>query len=96
MAQGVVTGIRGLCNGLGPALYGVAFFFFDVNLNEPSEGGVTLAPAIAANVTMTTQPHTSKHSIATVSSPAASKLKQMFLDIRCMLTRFYVCVCVCM
>ena len=34
MAQGVVTGIRGLCNGLGPALFGFIFYLFDVNLNE--------------------------------------------------------------
>ncbi|KAL5016535.1 hypothetical protein ScPMuIL_006124 [Solemya velum] len=36
VAQGVITGIRGLCNGLGPALYGFIFFLFHVNLNEKS------------------------------------------------------------
>jgi hypothetical protein len=35
VAQGVVTGIRGLCNGLGPALFGFIFFLFHVDLNEP-------------------------------------------------------------
>jgi len=34
VAQGVVTGIRGLCNGLGPALFGFIFYLFDVDLNE--------------------------------------------------------------
>ncbi|XP_012944617.1 hippocampus abundant transcript 1 protein [Aplysia californica] len=34
VAQGVVTGIRGLCNGLGPALYGFIFYLFHVDLNE--------------------------------------------------------------
>lgn len=34
VAQGVVTGIRGLCNGLGPALFGFIFFLFDVDLND--------------------------------------------------------------
>uniref|UniRef100_A0AAY4CNR1 Major facilitator superfamily (MFS) profile domain-containing protein n=1 Tax=Denticeps clupeoides TaxID=299321 RepID=A0AAY4CNR1_9TELE len=34
--QGVITGIRGLCNGLGPALYGFIFFLFNVELNELS------------------------------------------------------------
>ena len=34
MAQGVVTGIRGLCNGLGPALFGFVFYLFNVDLNE--------------------------------------------------------------
>ncbi|CAL1542359.1 unnamed protein product [Lymnaea stagnalis] len=36
VAQGVVTGIRGLCNGLGPALFGFIFYLFHVDLNENS------------------------------------------------------------
>ncbi|CAG0897463.1 unnamed protein product [Cyprideis torosa] len=32
--QGMVTGMRGLCNGLGPALYGYIFYLFHVDLNE--------------------------------------------------------------
>lgn len=38
VAQGVVTGIRGLCNGLGPALYGFIFYLFKVDLNEQDHG----------------------------------------------------------
>ncbi|XP_064624362.1 hippocampus abundant transcript 1 protein-like isoform X2 [Lineus longissimus] len=38
VAQGMVTGIRGLCNGLGPALYGFIFFLFHVDLNPHGEG----------------------------------------------------------
>lgn len=34
VSQGMVTGIRGLCNGIGPALYGFIFWVFRVNLNE--------------------------------------------------------------
>ncbi|XP_047447107.1 hippocampus abundant transcript 1 protein [Mugil cephalus] len=34
VAQGMVTGIRGLCNGLGPALFGFIFFLFNVELND--------------------------------------------------------------
>lgn len=34
VAQGVVTGIRGLCNGLGPALFGFVFYLFNVDLND--------------------------------------------------------------
>lgn len=34
LVQGMVTGIRGLCNGLGPAMYGVIFYLFHVDLNE--------------------------------------------------------------
>ncbi|MFT7801634.1 hippocampus abundant transcript 1 protein-like isoform X2, partial [Arapaima gigas] len=38
VGQGMVTGIRGLCNGLGPAFYGFIFYIFHVELNEPSAG----------------------------------------------------------
>ena len=45
VSQGMVTGIRGLCNGIGPALYGFIFWVFRVNLNEAnthnSSGGET-------------------------------------------------------
>ncbi|KAH9498467.1 Hippocampus abundant transcript-like protein 1 [Bulinus truncatus] len=34
VAQGVVTGIRGLCNGLGPALFGFIFYLFNVDLDN--------------------------------------------------------------
>ena len=34
VAQGVITGIRGLCNGLGPAVFGLIFFMFNVDLND--------------------------------------------------------------
>lgn len=46
VVQGMITGIRGLCNGLGPALYGFIFYIFHVELNElpmpesPSGGSV--------------------------------------------------------
>ncbi|XP_022621581.1 hippocampus abundant transcript-like protein 1 [Seriola dumerili] len=34
VVQGMITGIRGLCNGLGPCLYGFIFFLFNVELND--------------------------------------------------------------
>jgi len=37
--QGIITGIRGLCNGLGPAMYGLIFYLFHVDLNEKVGGG---------------------------------------------------------
>ncbi|XP_038067423.1 hippocampus abundant transcript 1 protein-like [Patiria miniata] len=37
VVQGMITGIRGLCNGLGPCLFGVIFYFFDVNLDIKSK-----------------------------------------------------------
>lgn len=33
MVQGIVTGIRGLCNGIGPAMYGLVFYLFHVDLS---------------------------------------------------------------
>jgi hypothetical protein len=36
LVQGMVTGMRGLCNGLGPAMFGVIFYLFHVDLNEVS------------------------------------------------------------
>uniref|UniRef100_A0A3Q3XFA2 Major facilitator superfamily (MFS) profile domain-containing protein n=1 Tax=Mola mola TaxID=94237 RepID=A0A3Q3XFA2_MOLML len=39
VAQGMITGIRGLCNGLGPALYGFIFFLFNVELTDMPAAG---------------------------------------------------------
>ncbi|CAI4232739.1 unnamed protein product [Auanema sp. JU1783] len=40
--QGVITGIRGLCQGFGPALFGFVFYLFDVNLDD-EEGHLGVA-----------------------------------------------------
>ncbi|XP_031426943.1 hippocampus abundant transcript-like protein 1 [Clupea harengus] len=42
--QGMVTGIRGLCNGLGPAFFGLIFFLFNVELNEIDPTGQSSVP----------------------------------------------------
>ncbi|XP_023244523.1 hippocampus abundant transcript 1 protein-like [Centruroides sculpturatus] len=34
LVQGMITGMRGLCNGLGPAVYGFIFYLFHVDLSE--------------------------------------------------------------
>lgn len=46
VVQGMITGIRGLCNGLGPALYGFVFFLFNVELNtmDPIQGDFNILP----------------------------------------------------
>ncbi|CAD6194050.1 unnamed protein product [Caenorhabditis auriculariae] len=36
--QGVITGIRGLCTGFGPALFGFVFYLFDVDLEDDKDG----------------------------------------------------------
>lgn len=37
----MVTGMRGLCNGLGPAMFGLVFYMFHVDLNGGDEDGPT-------------------------------------------------------
>lgn len=44
--QGIVTGIRGLCNGIGPALFGLIFYIFHVNL----KGEVTPIAGTASTI----------------------------------------------
>ncbi len=40
LVQGMITGMRGLCNGLGPAMFGLIFNLFNVNLMEQPDSGV--------------------------------------------------------
>ncbi|CAL8369904.1 unnamed protein product [Boreogadus saida] len=40
VVQGMITGIRGLCNGLGPALYGFVFYLFHVELTDDPVPGI--------------------------------------------------------
>lgn len=39
--SGMVTGMRGLCNGLGPAMFGIIFYMFHVDLNEGENQNAT-------------------------------------------------------
>ena len=55
VAQGVVTGIRGLCNGIGPALFGVIFFLFGVDLNKDTPQADT--DAVLDHTVATTSQH---------------------------------------
>jgi len=56
---GILTGIRGLCNGLGPALYGLLFFMFNVQIYESDDfnsattaaSPTTLAPPPNSTIT---------------------------------------------
>ncbi|XP_019766747.2 hippocampus abundant transcript 1 protein-like isoform X1 [Dendroctonus ponderosae] len=41
VVQGMVTGMRGLCNGLGPAMFGIIFYMFHVDLNEGENQNAT-------------------------------------------------------
>ena len=44
VVQGIVTGIRGLCNGLGPALFGIIFYIFNVDLSDGEDDGKNTSP----------------------------------------------------
>jgi len=50
VVQGVVTGIRGLCNGIGPALFGLIFYIFNVNLDDLDVSKTTPAGVINTTV----------------------------------------------
>ena len=46
----MITGMRGLCNGLGPALYGFIFYLFHVDLEDEAklQAGGEVRPAVNA------------------------------------------------
>ena len=68
VVQGIVTGIRGLCNGLGPALYGLIFYIFHVNLNQDDILSTTDALLTTSNFT-TQAVIPIRHSVRIVSKP---------------------------
>ncbi|KAH8349988.1 hypothetical protein KR084_010751 [Drosophila pseudotakahashii] len=48
--QGMITGMRGLCNGLGPAVFGVVFYLFNVDLNDDHDSHAKSSGSRATNV----------------------------------------------
>nr|XP_039273730.1 LOW QUALITY PROTEIN: hippocampus abundant transcript 1 protein-like [Styela clava] len=40
VVQGIITGIRGLCQGFGPAMYGVVFYIFDIRIEGDMPGNL--------------------------------------------------------
>lgn len=45
----MVTGMRGLCNGLGPAMFGVIFYVFHVDLNDDHNQVASLNSAVGGS-----------------------------------------------
>ena len=62
---GILTGMRGLCNGLGPALFGLLFWMFNVNLSDNTLeigqteglGDMSAADAVATRFHNASFPH---------------------------------------
>ena len=46
----MITGIRGLCNGIGPALFGLVFYVFHVDLEDDDPKSVPVT--VSTNHTM--------------------------------------------
>lgn len=60
----MVNGVRGLCNGLGPALFGFIFYLFNVNLNE----------SLPTATTTTISPHLNRTKIHIIEKPNYSSM----------------------
>ena len=48
---GILTGMRGLCNGLGPALFGLFFYLSNVHLDQDESVSVAGAVNTHTNIT---------------------------------------------
>lgn len=62
LVQGIITGMRGLCNGLGPAMFGLIFSLFHVDLSDPDlldkiEAGSAGQAAVTSNSTLMEEPN---------------------------------------
>lgn len=50
LVQGIITGIRGLCNGLGPCAFGLVFNLFNVDLTSENSQPMAASAAAAASL----------------------------------------------
>lgn len=67
---GILTGVRGLCNGLGPAMFGLIFWLSNVSLSDNDSSLSTAATQSTANSTA-----------ATATVEHATKVARMFIGV---------------
>jgi len=56
LVQGMVNGVRGLCNGLGPALFGFCFYLFNVDLGYSSNLSLTKISSNSTTIKINVKP----------------------------------------
>jgi MFS family permease len=81
---GILTGIRGLCNGLGPALFGLLFWLSDVHLSDSS---INIDPALAGDQATDIPANTNT---TAASIPHLDKENRLFLGLPFLIGAFPV------
>ncbi|XP_022706201.1 hippocampus abundant transcript 1 protein-like isoform X2 [Varroa jacobsoni] len=69
LVQGMITGMRSLCLGLGPAVFGFIFYLFHVNLNKESNKGSNLTPHFINGSEIITETPVPVRSIGLIPGP---------------------------
>ncbi len=81
---GILTGMRGLCNGLGPALFGILFYLSDVQLDSYQSAELSVTAAM--------KPHPLNVSAVT-SSRLHFPVCVMINITTCVFIHVHICVC---
>ncbi|OQR70205.1 hippocampus abundant transcript 1 protein-like [Tropilaelaps mercedesae] len=69
LVQGMITGMRGLCTGLGPAVFGFIFYLFHVNLNDEATKTPNITPHFINGSEIITETPLPVHSIGLIPGP---------------------------
>ncbi len=70
LVQGMVNGVRGLCNGLGPALFGFTFYLFNVDLGYSSPLPLTKTQSNLTTMSINVKPIYSSILSRDISGPS--------------------------
>lgn len=87
LVQGMITGVRGLCNGLGPALYGLIFYLFHVDLNDNSKNANSLTGPLGPT---TNETHIEVHHSGLHPVPGPPFVFGSFLVVCALLVAFFI------